>query len=49
VDERGELCKSIYGNFAANLEIYYQDFFSLELNVTDKVIDSDTVLEDDNH
>jgi hypothetical protein len=27
VDERGELCKTIYGNFAANLEIYYQDFF----------------------
>jgi hypothetical protein len=27
VDETGELCKTIYGNFAANLEIYYQDFF----------------------
>jgi hypothetical protein len=27
VDERGESCKTIYGNFAENLGNYIQDFF----------------------
>ena len=27
MDERGESCKTVYGNFAENFDIYIQDFF----------------------